>query len=205
MSDLPRWFMSDCETLRRDAQARPSGLTPGSTRMVCDLTKGSDAREKRQHRRDLSQWLDHGGHAIVRVNELSTPFCGEDVEEVLGRPGLEGLLLPDVRVPAALRSFTKRIARADVPVWAEIASAEGVTRTPELCAVDGVEGLVFHPLRFAEDLTATPTENTLAYARSAIATASRAFLLDRPVEYEVDHAELGAPQTYGFGAVLHYG
>lgn len=202
MSDLAHWFLSDCETLRREADVPAAGRASGAERLVCDLARGSDAREKHAHRRDLSQWLNHGGSAIVRVNDLHTPFCGEDVEEVLGLAGLEGLLVPNVRVPAALRSFVKRIARAEVPVWAEITSAEGVARATEICEIEGLEGLVLNPLSVAADLGAMPTEHMLAYARSVIATHSRAFRLERPVEYEVGHAESGDPEVYGYGAVI---
>lgn len=138
MSDGPHWFMSDCATLRAEMPERHAR----NEVLVCDLTSGTDALFKRRHRRDLSQWLSHGGSAIVRVNDITTPFCGEDVEEVLGLAGLDGILLPNVRVPAALRGFIRRVVRSGDPVWAEIDSAEGVSRVADICG-EGIAGIVF--------------------------------------------------------------
>jgi citrate lyase subunit beta/citryl-CoA lyase len=149
MSDLEQWFMGPCETLRYLPEE-----DRGDAVLVCDLTTGTDAREKREHRRDLSQWLGHGGRAIARVNHMSTPFCSEDVEEVLGLPGLIALLLPEVRVPAALRSFAKRIARAGVPILAEISGAEGIEQASDLADVPGIDGFALDQLAYALDLGA---------------------------------------------------
>ncbi|UQX89048.1 HpcH/HpaI aldolase/citrate lyase family protein [Jatrophihabitans telluris] len=196
MSDLEVWLLGGCTDLRRyEVDSAADGV------LICDLTTGTDAREKREHRRDLSQWLAHGGRAVARVNSITTPFCGEDVEEVLGLPGLSALLLPDIRVPAALRSFAKRIARAEVPVLAEIASAEGVARAAEIAEVPGVDGLVFDPMAYALDLGAALNERILSHPRSVLAVASRALRLEAPVEYEVS-LEAGSPADYGFRGLV---
>ncbi|EAQ90847.1 hypothetical protein CHGG_02782 [Chaetomium globosum CBS 148.51] len=195
----------------------------------------------REHLTNLRKTETHLGEIAVRINAVSTAHAIKDIQAVAALPSLDTIVVPKVNSPADLL-LVEDVIRQAAPERAAAASAAGTSadsRTPpqpiqllaliesaraimdlrEICGATGsLRGLIFAAEDFALDASLQRTAGMaeMAYARSAIVTAARAFGLEsvidavctqlggvRPTEQLV--AECDLARSFGFNGkqVIH--
>lgn len=140
----------------------------------------------------------------MRINAVSSGLALADLSAVLQAPHLDAVVVPKVNSAADLH-FVNDVLRHVLPgrhgggagageggrggepvkIIALIESAEAVINLGEICrASPYLSGLVFAAEDFALDLsiTRTPSLTEFLYARSAIATAARAYNLPSTID-----------------------
>lgn len=133
------------------------------------------------------------GELAVRINSVSTPFAKDDLITLAALPNLDAIVVPKVNSPSDLKFVTDIIrhvapSRKPIRLIALIESARAVMDLREICssldASPYLDGLIFAAEDFALDLslTRTPSLTEFLYARSAIATAARAFNLSSTID-----------------------
>lgn len=121
---------------------------------------------------------DLGGKPLwVRLNNLSGPYGGDDLEWLAGVP-VAGVRLPKCENPDAVRCVGDRLG---LPMQLLLESAAGVERASELARAHlMVCGIGIGETDLAADLRAG--EETLSWCRSRVVVASRAARLPSPVQ-----------------------
>jgi len=165
--------------------------TCGADAILLDLEDGVLPTEKADARQRIAAalgepWGD-GPQRWARVNALSTPWLGADLEEVV-RPGLDGICLTKVVRADDVRELAARldalepkygITAGTVAILAAIESARGLLNAPAIAdSHPRLAGLMFGAEDFALDLgLGARRENEAAeliHARSAIVVAATA-------------------------------
>ncbi|KAK3995457.1 Pyruvate/Phosphoenolpyruvate kinase-like domain-containing protein [Cladorrhinum sp. PSN332] len=133
------------------------------------------------------------GELAVRINAVSTSYAIEDITTLASSPNLDAIVVPKVNSASDL-TFVAEVIREVAPsrkpprLIALIESARAVMDLREICSAPKaspyLDGLIFAAEDFALDLslTRTPSLNEFLYARSAIATAARAFDLSSTID-----------------------
>ena len=184
-------------------------LTLASDNITYDLEDSVTEHQKpaarsalRRHFAGLSR-PDSVGELAVRINAVSTPHALGDLATLATSPSLDALVIPKVNGASDL-SFVTDILRHVAParhsstsfnagtpgerpikLIALIESARAVMDLRSICAASPyLDGLIFAAEDFALDLSITRTAGLteFLYARSAIATAARAFNLSSTID-----------------------
>ncbi|KAK4218701.1 citrate lyase subunit beta-like protein, mitochondrial [Rhypophila decipiens] len=135
------------------------------------------------------------GELAVRINAISTPYALDDLLTLSKAPNLDAIVIPKVNSASDL-SFVTDVLRQTVPerfsenpikLIALIESARAVMDLKSICSAGqsaNLSGLIFAAEDFALDLslTRTPSLKEFLYARSAIATAAKAFDLPSTID-----------------------
>jgi citrate lyase subunit beta/citryl-CoA lyase len=153
----------------------------GADLVVVDLEDAVPVADKAVARREAADWLAADGVGVVRVNPAGGPDHDDDVTALVGLPGLRAVLVPMADSVDALAAVHRRLG-ADVAVVAQVETARGLLRAPELAAAPGVVRLAFGHLDFAFDIDAAPAPEALMHARSSLVVASRAAGAAGPVD-----------------------
>src|SRR5579875_533788 len=66
----------------------------GADETILDLEDAVAPAEKPIARRHAAAWLSSGGRGWVRINAHGTPWHEDDLDALIGRPGLRGLVVP---------------------------------------------------------------------------------------------------------------
>ncbi|KAL2182680.1 beta subunit of citrate lyase [Thermothelomyces heterothallicus CBS 203.75] len=122
------------------------------------------------------------GEIAVRINAVSTPHAIADIRAVASLPNLDAIVVPKVSGAADLALVEDN---RPIAILALIESAKAVVDLREICtATPNLRGLIFAAEDFALDLSLrrTPHMHEMAYARSAIVTAARAFGLESAID-----------------------
>lgn len=139
------------------------------------------------------------GELAVRINAISTPYALDDLLTLAKLPSVDAIVIPKVNSASDLTFVTdvlrqtcpERFSSDNKPIKliALIESARGIMDLPSICAAgvasdNNLSGLIFAAEDFALDLslTRTPSLQEFLYARSAIATAARAFNLPSTID-----------------------
>ncbi|KAL2142600.1 hypothetical protein VTI28DRAFT_991 [Corynascus sepedonium] len=141
------------------------------------------------------------GEIAVRINAVSTPHAIADIQAVAAVPSLDTIVVPKVNSAADLtlvedvirqtaphRTVTATTNNNDhrpITILALIESAKAIIDLREICtATPNLKGLIFAAEDFALDLSLrrTPHMHEMAYARSALVTAARAFGLESAID-----------------------
>jgi citrate lyase subunit beta-like protein len=135
----------------------------------------------------------------VRINDVSTGLALDDLTSVLKADNIDAIAVPKVGSASDMHFITDVIRHQlpdrhpstpsassnPVKIIALIETAESIMNLKEICqASPYISGLVFAAEDFARDLsiTRTPSLTEFLYARSAIATAARAFNLPSTID-----------------------
>jgi citrate lyase subunit beta-like protein len=137
------------------------------------------------------------GELAVRINAVSTPHALGDLTALAAEPNVDAIVIPKVNSASDL-SFVTDVVRHVAPqrcssdpaarppkLIALIESAKAVMDLRSICTSSPyLNGLIFAAEDFALDLSLTRTPNLteFLYARSAIATAARAFDLPSTID-----------------------
>ncbi|MBV9861535.1 MAG: CoA ester lyase [Alphaproteobacteria bacterium] len=133
------------------------------------------------------------GLLYVRVNAAETEFCYGDLVEIV-RPGLDGIILPKVESAAGLMAIDwlleqlereHGLARRAIDLIPIIETGRGLAAIDAILrAGSRVRRAAFGAGDFTFDMNMvwSRAESELAYARAAVATASRAAGLEAPLD-----------------------
>ena len=164
------------------------------------LHKKVDARHALRHHLATIKRPASVGELAVRINAVSTSYALEDLTVLATAPSLDAIVIPKVNSASDLSFVTdvlkhlaperhgvapKGDARPPVKLIALIESARAVMDLRSICAASPyLSGLIFAAEDFALDmsLTRTPSLKEFLYARSAVATAARAFELPSTID-----------------------
>ncbi|RLV54743.1 CoA ester lyase [Aeromicrobium phragmitis] len=158
-------------------------LTPATPQvadvLVADLEDGVPAERKADARTTLTEWLDGGREAWVRINTAASPEWDNDVAALRDRRGVQGVMLAMAETAEQVEQTIE--AFGGMPVVALIESALGVENAGEIARA-GVVRIAFGTGDFRRDLGIAGDRTSLLYARSRLVVASRAARLPGPID-----------------------
>lgn len=140
--------------------------------VLIDIEDAVDGSRKPQARADARAWLETG-RAWVRINDALSDFWADDLAELAGAPGLEGVMLAKTETPEQVVRTYQRLGGATrvVPL---VESARGLEAAGEIAAAEGSFRLAFGSGDFRRDTGMWASREAMAYARSRLTVASRA-------------------------------
>jgi citrate lyase subunit beta-like protein len=169
-----------------------------------DLEDSVTPTKKTEARSNILSFLSqprpaHITELAVRINAVESGLALSDLSSVLQAPNLDALVIPKVNSASDLHFITdvikhtlpeRHLSTPDkksnpLKLLALIESAKALTNLNEICrASPYLSGLIFAAEDFSLDLslTRTPSLTEFLYARSAIATAARAFNLPSTID-----------------------
>jgi citrate lyase subunit beta-like protein len=174
-------------------------LTLTSDNITYDLEDSVTTQQKpaarsalRDHLSQLPRRPDSISELAVRINAMSTSHAEEDLRTLAALPNVDAIVIPKVNSADDLHTAEEIIRHVSRPsrssplrLIALIESARAVMDIREICSASpNLDGLVFAAEDFALDmsLTRTPSLSEFHYARSAVATAARAFELTSAID-----------------------
>jgi citrate lyase subunit beta-like protein len=174
-------------------------LTLTSDNITYDLEDSVTTQQKpaarsalRDHLSQLPRRPDSISELAVRINAMSTSHAEEDLRTLAALPNVDAIVIPNVNSADDLHTAEEIIRHVSRPsrssplrLIALIESARAVMDIREICSASpNLDGLVFAAEDFALDmsLTRTPSLSEFHYARSAVATAARAFELTSAID-----------------------
>jgi citrate lyase subunit beta / citryl-CoA lyase len=163
--------------------------------VILDLEDAVAMDEKRAARPQIVAALQRPRRCAgyVRVNAMETEYCFGDLMEVV-QPGVDGIVLPKVETASNLLAIDWLIAQLErergltggqldlIPI---IETAKGIDNIREIAQCGSrVRRMAFGAGDFTLDVNMpwSEHESELAYARSALVTASRAAQLESPID-----------------------
>lgn len=170
-------------------------LTLDADVVILDLEDAVAVSEKPATRKLVVDALHKPRQCLgyVRVNAIDTPFCFEDVQNVV-QAGVDGIVLPKVESAAQLQcidwlvtQFERQRGLADggIDLLPIIETGKGVAALREICAAPTrVRRLSFGAGDYSLDMNLrwTREEREMDHARASIAVASRAAGLEPPLD-----------------------
>lgn len=178
--------------------------------LILDLEDSVAPEAKPAARAAVVAALSGGGFAprevLVRVNARGTDWFESDLA-ALARAGADGVVLPKVESPEAVREVASLLAAsgapASFPLWLTIETPRGVLAAADLAAAHpSVAGLVAGTSDLARELGArhVPGREPLLFSLSAIVLAARAHGLAA-----LDGVHLALDDAAGFEAACRQG
>ncbi len=167
----------------------------GADVVILDLEDAVAIAEKETTRATVVEAMKapRGSLGYIRVNAFETRWCIGDLEAVVG-PWLDGIVLPKAENPDQLRAVSERITDCErraglkpgtLDLMPIVETAKGI----EVCgaiaaACPRVRRLAFGGGDYTNDLdlTWTPDEHELAYARARLTHGSRVAGIEPPID-----------------------
>jgi citrate lyase subunit beta/citryl-CoA lyase len=178
-------------------------LTLEADAIILDLEDSVAPSDKAASRKAVVAALakERRGLAYVRVNAPSTPYCYGDLVETV-RKGLDGVVVPKIESAADLHAIDWLIANLErergleegsLDLMPQIETATGMQRVDRILQARNlrpyrgpwrVKRACFGAADYGHDLGLSPTldEPELADARARVVLASRAALLEGPID-----------------------
>lgn len=167
------------------AATRPSefdaAVQSRADQIVLDIEDAVDPAAKPGARDDVIAWLQGGGTAWVRINDRSTDFWSDDVDQLAGLQGLLGVMLAKTESALHVTETFDRL-RGVLPVIPLIESALGIEESVAIARARGAARLAFGSGDYRRD-TGTASDNlAMAYPRTRLVLASRIGSLPGPID-----------------------
>jgi citrate lyase subunit beta/citryl-CoA lyase len=150
----------------------------GADEVIVDLEDAVPPLEKVAARAALAAWLSPERPVLVRINSADSEWFRGDLE-LVGRPGVAGIVLPKAEREADLAAVAGAGAAAILPL---IESALGLWNAAALARMPRVQRLLFGSIDFSFDLGIKEGHEALLYARSQLVLASRVAGVAAPVD-----------------------
>jgi citrate lyase subunit beta / citryl-CoA lyase len=167
----------------------------GADAVILDLEDAVAIDEKRAARSQVVAALQRARSCAgyVRVNAMETEYCYGDLAEIV-QPGIDGVVLPKVETAIGLLTIDWLIAQLErergltvgqldlIPI---IETGKGIDNIREIARCGSrVRRFAFGAGDFTLDVNMpwSEHEGELAFARSALVTASRAAQLEPPID-----------------------
>lgn len=158
----------------------PKAAASGADQVILDLEDSVADAAKEHARRAVLHWLSHGNAGWVRLNATGSKWHAAELDELVGAPGLRGLMLPKAEPDAVARTAERLGGRAALIALVE--TAVGLASAQEIARLPGVDRLAFGSLDYALDVGCEHSEAALLFARSALVVASRVHDLPPPLD-----------------------
>lgn len=149
--------------------------------IVLDIEDAVDPKRKPEARDDVVAWLSNGGSAWVRINDRSTDFWSDDVDALVGLPGLLGVMLAKTEAAEHVTETFDRLHGAK-PVLALVESALGIEISPSIASARGAFRLAFGSGDYRRDTGTSADDMAMSYPRSRLVIASRIGDLPGPID-----------------------
>jgi citrate lyase subunit beta/citryl-CoA lyase len=149
--------------------------------IILDVEDGVDPRLKPQARQDVVAWLSAGHSGWVRINDRTTDFWSDDVDALVGLPGLRGVMLAKTEAAAHVSETFDRLHGA-TPVIALVESALGIEEAASIARARGAYRLAFGSGDYRRDTGTSSDDLAMAYPRSRLVVASRVGNLPGPID-----------------------
>jgi citrate lyase subunit beta/citryl-CoA lyase len=149
--------------------------------VVLDIEDAVDPKLKPSARADVAEWLKDTGSAWVRINDRTSDFWSDDVDELKGLPGLRGVMLAKTESAADVTETFDRLGGA-TPVLALIESALGIEEAVSIARARGAFRLAFGSGDYRRDTGTSADDMAMAYPRSRLVVASRIGNLPGPID-----------------------
>jgi citrate lyase subunit beta/citryl-CoA lyase len=167
------------------AATRPATFTAAmhsrADQIVLDIEDAVDPAHKAKARTDVIEWLAGGGKAWVRINDRTTSFWSDDVDELKNVPGLAGVMLAKTEAAADVTETFDRLG-GTTPVLALIESALGIEEAVSIARARGAFRLAFGSGDYRRDTGTSADDIAMAYPRSRLVVASRIGNLPGPID-----------------------
>ena len=167
------------------AATRPATFTAAmhsrADQIVLDIEDAVDPAHKPKARADVIEWLAGGGKAWVRINDRTTSFWSDDVDELKNVPGLAGVMLAKTEAAADVTETFDRLG-GTTPVLALIESALGIEEAVSIARARGAFRLAFGSGDYRRDTGTSADDIAMAYPRSRLVVASRIGNLPGPID-----------------------
>ncbi|MCU1571442.1 MAG: CoA ester lyase [Naasia sp.] len=150
--------------------------------IILDIEDAVDVKRKSQAREDVAAWLgDDGNRAWVRINDRTTPFWADDVDQLKGLPGLVGVMLAKSEAGEHVTETFDRLG-GGTPVLPLVESALGIESAVSIARARGAFRLAFGSGDYRRDTGTSSDDLAMAYPRSRLVVASRVGGLPGPID-----------------------
>jgi citrate lyase subunit beta/citryl-CoA lyase len=152
----------------------------GADAVIIDLEDAVESAHKDVAREAVAAWLSPTGPVYVRINGTDTSWFERDLE-VVGLPGVLGVVLPKAEQPEQVAQVAARLT-GEGRVMPLVETALGVWHVGELAQAPRVERLAFGSVDFQLDTGISGGYEELLYARSRLVLGSRVASILPPVD-----------------------
>ena len=152
----------------------------GADAVIIDLEDAVDSAHKDVAREAVASWLSPTRPVYVRINGTESPWFERDLE-VVGLPGVLGVVLPKAEQPEQVAQVAARLA-GEGRVLPLVETALSVWHVGALAQAPRVERLAFGSVDFQLDTGISGEYEELLYARSRLVLASRVASILPPVD-----------------------
>lgn len=149
--------------------------------VVLDIEDAVDPKLKPAARTAVATWLGEKGSAWVRINDRTSDFWSDDVDELKSVPGLRGVMLAKTESAADVTETFDRLG-GSTPVLALIESALGIEEAVSIARARGAFRLAFGSGDYRRDTGTSADDLAMAYPRSRLVVASRIGGLPGPID-----------------------
>jgi citrate lyase subunit beta/citryl-CoA lyase len=149
--------------------------------IILDIEDAVDPKLKDQARQNVVDWLSEDKCAWVRINDHSTSFWSDDVDTLVGHPGLAGVVLAKTEAGEHVTESFDRLG-ASTPVVALVESALGIEEAVQIAKARGTFRLAFGSGDYRRDTGTSADDLAMAYPRSRLVVASRIGDLPGPID-----------------------
>jgi citrate lyase subunit beta/citryl-CoA lyase len=149
--------------------------------IILDIEDAVDPKLKDQARQNVVDWLSEDKRAWIRINDHSTPFWSDDVDALIGRPGVAGVMLAKTEAGEHVTETFDRLGGA-TPVTSLVESALGIEEAVQIAKARGTFRLAFGSGDYRRDTGTSADDLAMAYPRSRLVVASRIGDLPGPID-----------------------
>jgi citrate lyase subunit beta / citryl-CoA lyase len=152
----------------------------GADVVILDLEDAVTPARKESAREAISNWLNAGGKAWVRVNGTDTQWHADDLS-LFSAQGLLGVSLPKAETAAQISALTRHLPES-LHVLPIIETARGLHNAEEIASAPRVQCLAFGSVDFQVDTGILGDGQELLFARSRLVIASALARIGAPVD-----------------------
>jgi citrate lyase subunit beta/citryl-CoA lyase len=157
-----------------------SAAASSADQIILDIEDAVDPTHKDEARSAVAGWLRENS-AWVRVNDRTTEFWSDDLDDLRGLPGLRGVMLAKAEAAEHVTETYDRLG-GSTPVIALIESALGVEEAVSIARARGTFRLAFGSGDYRRDTGTSTDDFAMAYPRSRLVVASRVGDLPGPID-----------------------
>lgn len=148
--------------------------------IVLDIEDAVDPSQKAQSRAAVAKWLETK-QAWVRINDRSSEFWSDDIDELRNIPGLLGVMLAKTEDGSHVTETFDRLG-GKTRVLALVESALGIEEAREIACARGAFRLAFGSGDYRRDTGTSVEDIAMAYPRSRLVVASRIGNIPGPID-----------------------
>ena len=185
----------------------PKAFASGAHAVIVDLEDAVAPADKRAARDMVARGCPNAQSVLIRINGPDTEWFEDDVK-LCGELRAPGVVVSKAETPEQLRHVASQLP-AGALILPLVETARGYANIATLCAVSGVQRLMFGNIDFQLDLGIDGNRDELLYFRSGIVLASTSILLYRHFFGVNNQGALSqyhvADKNAGLGGVIHRG